>query len=189
MNLGEPQIASPYGITHPMRDPVRYILGYTVSSAIFILLIPFGLFELSRVDPLVFETGFIDSRFIRAVISGPIFMAGVIFMIWSNLALFKIGKGGPTDAFNIPISPRTKKLVTVGPYRYTRNPMVFGGFSLYLAIGIFLNSRICLISVILFLLLMVINLKLTEEKRLLKDFGDEYTDYKNRVPMIFPVKK
>ena len=67
--------------------------------------------------------------------------------------------------------------------------MVFGAFSLYFAIGIFLNSRICLISLIIFLLLMIINLKLTEEKRLLRDFGDEYTDYKNRVPMIFPLKK
>jgi protein-S-isoprenylcysteine O-methyltransferase Ste14 len=174
---------------YSMRDPIRYILGYTVGITIFILLIPFGLYELSRMDSLVFKTGFIDTRFIRMVISGPIFLMGVIFMIWSNLALFKIGKGGPTDGFNIPISPRTKKLVTVGPYRYTRNPMVFGAFSLYFAIGIFLNSRICLISLIIFLLLMIINLKLTEEKRLLRDFGDEYTDYKNRVSMIFPIKK
>jgi len=32
-------------------------------------------------------------------------------------------------------------------------------------------------------------LKMTEEKRLLKDFGQEYVDYKNSVSMIFPKMK
>jgi len=172
-----------------MREPIRHILGYTVGITVFVLLIPLGLYELSKLDSLLFKTGFIDARFIRIVISAPIFIVGVIFMIWSNVFLFKIGKGGPTDGFNIPISPRTKKLVTVGPYRYTRNPMVFSAFSLYFSIGIFLNSRVCLISLLLFLFLMIINLKFTEEKRLLRDFGNEYIDYKNRVSMIFPIKK
>jgi protein-S-isoprenylcysteine O-methyltransferase Ste14 len=179
----------PYRGIRRMRDPIQHILGYTVGITVFILLIPLGLFELSKLDSSVFKTGFIDTRFIRILISGPIFMVGVIFMIWSNLALFKIGKGGPTDGLNVTISPRTKKLVTVGPYRYTRNPMVFGAFSLYFSIGIFLNSRVCLISLIIFFSLMVINLKFIEEKRLLRDFGDEYADYKNRVSMIFPMKK
>lgn len=172
-----------------MRDTIRHILGYTVGFTIFVLLIPLGLFELSKLDYLVFKAGFIESRLVRIVILVPIFVVGVIFMIWSNISLFKIGKGGPADGFSISISPRTKKLVVVGPYRYTRNPMIFGAFSLYFSIGIFLNSIICLISLLIFLFLVIIYLKLTEEKRLLKDFGNEYIDYKNRVSMIFPMKK
>jgi protein-S-isoprenylcysteine O-methyltransferase Ste14 len=35
---------------------------------------------------------------------------------------------------------------------------------------------------------MVIYIKTFEEKRLLKDFGDEYLAYKKNVSMIFPVK-
>jgi hypothetical protein len=35
---------------------------------------------------------------------------------------------------------------------------------------------------------MVIYLRIFEERRLLKDFGSEYIDYRNRVSMIFPLK-
>jgi protein-S-isoprenylcysteine O-methyltransferase Ste14 len=110
-------------------------------------------------------------------------------MIWSNIFLFTIGKGGPADGFNISISPRSKKLVTTGPYRYSRNPMVFGAFSLYTSLGIFLNSVICLIIILIFVFFIIYYLRLSEEKRLLKDFGDEYLDYKNKVPMIFPGRR
>lgn len=110
-------------------------------------------------------------------------------MIWSNVFLFKIGKGGPADGLGVSISPQTKKLVTIGPYRYSRNPMVFGAFSLYVSIVIFLNSIISLISLLIFLFIAINYLRLSEEKRLLKDFGDEYMDYKKKVSMIFPIKR
>ena len=172
-----------------MKDIVRHIAGYTLGIAIFILLIPYGLSELSKFDHLVFKTCLINSGILRILISLPFFLVGVVFMIWSNIFLLKIGKGGPADGFNISISPRTKKLVVTGPYRYSRNPMVFGAFALYISIGIFLNSIICLVSILTCILFAVIYLKLTEEKRLLKDFGDEYEDYKNKVPMIFPIRR
>ena len=38
------------------------------------------------------------------------------------------------------------------------------------------------------MILVFIYLRKSEEKRLLKDFGDEYEEYKKKVPMIFPVK-
>ncbi len=125
-------------------------------------------------------------NFINYIIAIPLLIVGVIFAIWSNIDLLRIGKGGPTDIFNIAISPRTKKLVISGPYRYTRNPMVFGMNSIYFAIAVYLNSLISLIFVILFLLVITIYLRLAEEKRLLKDFGNEYLEYKRNVSMIIP---
>jgi protein-S-isoprenylcysteine O-methyltransferase Ste14 len=100
--------------------------------------------------------------------------------------LFKIGKGGPTDGFNIAISPRTKNLVVTGPYRLSRNPMVFGAFSVYFAIGLFLFSALVLFTLAVFLGLSVVYLKQTEEKRLTRDFGEAYVAYRKKVPMIFP---
>ncbi|MBP6284153.1 MAG: isoprenylcysteine carboxylmethyltransferase family protein, partial [Paludibacteraceae bacterium] len=100
-----------------------------------------------------------------------------------------IGKGGPTEGLGVSISPQTKKLVTIGPYKYSRNPMVFGAFSLYVSIVIFLNSIIGLISLLILLLIAINYLRLSEEKRLYKDFGDEYIDYKKKVSMIFPIKR
>jgi len=168
-----------------MNNLTRHITGYFIGISIFGLLIPYGLIKLSTWDPFIIE-GLPAYLTIRIVISLPFFITGLFFVIWSNLFLFTIGKGGPADGFNIAISPRTKKLVVTGPYRYCRNPMVFGAFSVFFSIGLFMLSIVCLIALIIFLGLVVKYLKITEEKRLLKDFGDEYVDYKNSVPMIFP---
>jgi len=172
-----------------MKETVRYIIGYIIGFTIFIVLIPFGLYKLSLSDYLLPGRVLFYSDLLRYIISFLIFLVGAYFAIWSNIFLFEIGKGGPVDALGVSISPQTKKLVTIGPYRYSRNPMVFGAFSLYLSIVLYLNSITGLICIILFLLIMVLYLKLSEEKRLLKDFGDEYIEYKKQVPMIFPTKR
>ena len=172
-----------------MKDIFRHIAVYTLGITIFAFLIPCGLIDLSKIDHQVLKVVLINSELLRKVISLPVFLVGTVFMIWSNIFLFTIGKGGPADGFNISISPRSKKLVTTGPYRYSRNPMVFGAFSLYTSLGIFLNSVICLIIILIFVFFIIYYLRLSEEKRLLKDFGDEYLDYKNKVPMIFPGRR
>jgi protein-S-isoprenylcysteine O-methyltransferase Ste14 len=120
--------------------------------------------------------------------SGILMLIGFIFLIWSNLYLFQVGKGGPADAMGVAISPRTKKLVISGPYRYCRNPMVFGAFTVYLSIVIYLNSVAGLIALVILFFCAVIYLKNSEEKRLLKDFGPDYTEYREKVPMIIPLR-
>jgi len=169
-----------------MKETVRYIVGYLLGFSIFIVLIPFGLYKLSQSDYLLPGKVLFCSDILRYVLSGLLCVIGAYFGIGSNIFLFMVGKGGPVDAFGVSISPQTRKLVTVGPYRYCRNPMVFGAFSLYLSIVFYLNSIIGLVCLIVFLGLLIILVKLSEEKRLLKDFGDEYTEYKKKVPMFFP---
>lgn len=171
-----------------MKNTIRYIVGYIFGFTVFLLLIPLGLNYLSKFDYLPVNVVLIESTILRYIISLLFFLVGASFMLWSNIFLFKIGKGGPANGFGISVSPRTKKLVTTGPYRYSRNPMVFGAFSLYTSIIIFLNSIIGLSCLLIFLHIGIIYLKLSEERRLFKDFGDEYLDYKNKVPMIFPLK-
>ncbi len=172
-----------------MKETGRYIIGYILGITIFIVLIPFGLYKLSRLDILLSGSALFYSDILRYILSSLIFIIGVYYIIWSNIFLFKIGKGGPVDGFGISISPQTKKLVTTGPYRHSRNPMVFGGFSTYLSIVLFLNSITGLIFLMVFLLIAVYYLKASEEKRLLKDFGDEYIAYKKEVSRIFPIKR
>ena len=171
-----------------MRVTVRYIIGYILGFTIFILLIPFGLYELSKINCFLSDRVISNSTILRYIFSIVFFLIGVFFALWSNIFLFFIGKGGPADGFGIAISPRTKKLVTTGPYRYSRNPMVFGAFMIYLSIVIFLNSIIVLFCLLIFFTMGIIYLKLSEEKRLLRDFGDEYLHYKKRVSMIFPLR-
>ncbi len=90
--------------------------------------------------------------------------------------------GGGTPA---PIAP-TKVLVVRGLHRYVRNPMYLG---VALAIGgqawLFHSSHIAIYMVCMLLIAHVF-VFLYEEPTLQKQFGDEYTRYRERVPRWIP---
>jgi len=167
----------------------RFILGYLIGFSVFAVLIPYLLIAGSRNPDLLLNLNFIPNFYIRLIISLPIFCIGVVFAILSNVFLLEKGLGGPVDAFNVAISPRSTKLVVTGPYRYCRNPMVFGALCLYVSISIFVNSLHDLIVILLVIPFFILFLKLSEEKRLIKDFGEEYLKYKSKTPMIIPLIK
>lgn len=97
-----------------------------------------------------------------------------------------MGKGGPLEISNIEISPKTKNLVVTGPYRYTRNPMLFGTFLIYLAFSVIINSITSILLVIIFAVFMLTVVVKKEEERLLKDFGAQYEQYRKKTSMIIP---
>jgi protein-S-isoprenylcysteine O-methyltransferase Ste14 len=167
-----------------LQTIVRYLFGYLIGLSVFLWIIPYGVFCLSKAS---FSIPLPVHDAIRLTVALVLGCAGLFFLFWSNTALLLQGKGGPVDAFNVPISPRTKHLVVNGPYRHTRNPMVFGAFSLYLALAIFWNSLTALTVLALFFIAVRLYLRATEEKRLLKDFGREYEEYRNQVRMIVPI--
>lgn len=171
-----------------MKETLRYIIGYIIGGTVFLILIPLGLHCLTKLDYLFGNRVLFDSTTLRVTIAALLFIVGAIFAAWSNLYLFIVGKGGPTEGFGVAISPPTRKLVTSGPYRYSRNPMVFGAFSIYFAVAIYFNSITGLTFLLAFLCLAITYLKLSEEKRLVKDFGDEYIEYRKKVSMIVPWK-
>ena len=167
----------------------RYVLGYLVGFMVFLIVIPGLIYLIAHIEHDFFSIPVIKQDVFRLPVAGFLFLAGLFFAVWSNIDLVRVGKGGPTDVFNIEISPRSKKLVVTGPYRYTRNPMVFGMNSIYFSLALFVNSLGSFLFVALFFMVVLLYLKFTEEKRLLKDFGDEYRDYQKRVPMIVPFLK
>lgn len=167
-----------------MKGLTRLIIGYVAGITVFLFLIPLGLYVLSR----LFDIGEIGgSAAMRLVPAFPIFALGALFMAWSNNFLVKVGKGGPAEGLGFALHPKTERLVTAGPYRHCRNPMVFGAFSLYLSVAIMLNSLIVIICLPMLLVAGTAYLRLSEEKRLLRDFGDEYAHYRKRVPMVIPI--
>jgi protein-S-isoprenylcysteine O-methyltransferase Ste14 len=167
------------------RYVIRHITGYLCGISIFCLGIPFGLYMVSvKLNRPIW--GLADTR-LRITLSLLIGIAGITFMLWSNIYLFFVGKGGPADGFGVAVSPRTKRLVTSGPYRYTRNPMAFGALSFYLALALFLNSAICIALVSILSSGAYLYLRWIEEKRLLKDFGDTYEQYRKTVSILVPL--
>ena len=60
------------------------------------------------------------------ILSFILVVFGLFWMVWSMLAIVFIGRGNPQELFGKEFLPSAKKLIIVGPYRYTRNPMIFG---------------------------------------------------------------
>jgi protein-S-isoprenylcysteine O-methyltransferase Ste14 len=167
----------------------RFLIGYFIGFFLFIVVIPYLLVVGSRDPGFLFHLTITSNPVVRLVIAIPVFCTGLLFAAWSNLALLLTGRGGPTDVFNVAISPRSKKLVVTGPYRYSRNPMVFGALSIYCSIAVFLDSLSDLMVILACIPFFILYLKLTEEKRLLKDFGNDFLEYRSKVPMIIPFTK
>ncbi len=170
-------------------ETIKHVKGYIAGFLVFAITLPALIYGFSRIEYPLFRVPIFKINLINTIISIPLFITGFILVIWSNIDLFRIGKGGPADVFNIEISPRSKNLVVTGPYRYTRNPMVFGANAIYFAIALFLNSLMCLIFVCIFQGIIILYLKLTEEKRLLNDFGEDYREYRKNVSMILPLPR
>jgi protein-S-isoprenylcysteine O-methyltransferase Ste14 len=112
---------------------------------------------------------------------GPVLtIGGFALVIWSALTQYKVGNGTPVPKV------ATQKLVTQGPYSYTRNPMTLGALFLYSGIGVWMSSGvlIILIGVVFSILLTFIYIHETPELAI--RFGEEYQDYRKRTPFLLP---
>ena len=116
---------------------------------------------------------------LMAFLSLPVFLIAFLLIGWSVYHFFKV-KGTP-----VPFNP-PPKLVTTGPYAYSRNPMLTGIFVLLFGLGVYYGS-ISLVFVFtpLFILLNIWELKSIEEPELIKRLGEEYIEYRKSTPMFF----
>ncbi len=169
-----------------MKNEHQQIIGYITGGTIVLLIIPFGIFNAAKYLDQFIGIQLFQSDKVRLGLAALLFISGGIFGIWSIVIQNVIGKGGPVQIGMFDISPKTQNLVVSGPYKYTRNPMLFGACMMYFAFSVYLNSAAALIMVILFMIFMLIFVKLSEEKRLLKDFGKPYEEYRRRTSMFIP---
>lgn len=120
--------------------------------------------------------------------TGLIALAGLALSIWSIVYMKRVGKGNPFDAMGHEVAPRTKHLMTGGPYKLSRNPMLSGTYLYYIGILIALwNWRVLLVFAVTASLMML--QVLSEEKRLEADFGQEYLDYKKKTGRFITFKR
>lgn len=150
-------------------------VGLVVFGASLLLIVLFGILidRVLHVPPLF-------PGMIGVALGSPLLVVGASLCSWC-VVRFRKAAGTP-----VPFNPPTK-LVVEGPYLWTRNPMLTGVFTALFGLGILLHSvGIVLISVPMYILLHVIELKLVEEPELERRFGASYLDYKKRVPMFWP---
>ncbi len=171
------------------RETMRYFMGYLIGGSLFLILIPLGIYRVSQLFDNLFEIHLIPWHSLRVTISIIFLVSGLLFTFWSIIAQYRFGKGGPLVAANIALSPKTQHLVVTGPYKYTRNPMLFGTCIYYFALALYLNSLSAIASVVIFMIFMLLFVKIIEEPRLRSEFGKEYDNYYQRVSMFIPWKQ
>lgn len=148
-----------------------------------------GLFFLSFVSaalilPVMAEKRLGVQGFLPGWLTGaagiPLLAVGAILTFWS-VALFIWAKGTP-----VPLNP-PPRLVTGGPYAYSRNPMLGGIFIMFFGAGALLNSAALFFIVTPVLVIAArIFVRNVEEPELETRLGLDYVEYREKTPMFFP---
>ena len=150
-----------------------------VGLAVFfgmLLLVVFGSLYMDR------ALGFpkLLSEPIGTLIGVVLLSLGLVIWAWC-VVWFSKAKGTP-----VPFNP-PRELVTVGPYAWSRNPMLTGVFAFLIGIGFLLHSvSMVFVWTPVFIIFNVLELKLVEEPELERRFGESYIEYRRRVPMFVP---
>ena len=141
-----------------------------------LLLVVFGSLQMDK------ALGFSDllSGPIGTIIGVVLLSLGLVIWVWC-VVWFSKAKGTPVP-FNPPL-----ELVTVGPYAWSRNPMLTGVFAVLFGIGFLLHSiSMVFVWTPVFAILNILEVKLVEEPELEHRFGDSYREYRRCVPMFIP---
>jgi len=143
-----------------------------------LITIPFLIFLFARNYYSFYLVGFDNFLFYVAMF----FLAlGLFLAIWSVRTFYTKGGDGTPGPWR-PVS----NLIISGPYRYVRNPMILGVVNLLLFETALFSSISFLLWAIVFFVGNIIYFIFFEEKELIKRFGEDYEEYKNEVPMLFP---
>ena len=158
---------------------MREIAGYVLGGLMFVLLIPTVMWLASG------RPDFGDIPVWRIVIAVVIAVVGIALSVWSIVYMRHKGDGNPMDAFGHEVAPRTRHLMTDGPYRLSRNPMLTGSFVYYAGVCFCLWTWQALLVFAAFIAIMLLQVR-SEEKRLFRDFGTEYEEYCKRTGRFWP---
>lgn len=105
----------------------------------------------------------------------PFIVVSPILAIWAVKTFRKAGE-------HEDVRKPTYKIVTTGPFQYTRNPMYVSLTLLYIGLAFMINTYWLLLLLPFVLAVLYYGVILREEKYLEKKFGDDYRAYKSKVP-------
>jgi protein-S-isoprenylcysteine O-methyltransferase Ste14 len=107
-------------------------------------------------------------------------LAGFGLFVWCVALFARVGKGtlAPWDP--------TQQLVAVGPYRYTRNPMISGVAAMLAGEALFWGSLLLAGWLAAFVTVNQVYFVLSEEPGLARRFGKSYEAYRAAVPRWVP---
>ncbi|HEU4565154.1 MAG TPA: isoprenylcysteine carboxylmethyltransferase family protein [Gemmatimonadaceae bacterium] len=127
----------------------------------------------TRVERIRLAEGGAAARWLE--IAGALLLAaGLALDLW-GVATFR--RSGTTLIPNRAAA----RLVTAGPYRFTRNPMYTGLTTVYVGLSLLANAGWPLLLLPLVLAALYLLVIRREERYLATAFGDDYGDYRRRV--------
>ena len=112
-------------------------------------------------------------------IGAMLLVVGLAGLAWCFALFVRVGRGTP----NPTLPP--KALVTVGPYRWTRNPIALSHAAALFGLSLVLGSVSA--AAIVVILAIPVHIAMVHEERTLESrFGDAYRAYKSSVPRWIP---
>jgi protein-S-isoprenylcysteine O-methyltransferase Ste14 len=105
----------------------------------------------------------------------PFFIVGAWFGI----------KGVIQTSLRVAETHRADRVVSTGVYSIVRHPQYFGGILAHIGFSFLLSGLYSLLVTPLVIAVVYI-ISWKEEKELLREFGQEYEDYKSKVSMLIP---
>ena len=136
---------------------LREIIGYVLGGVLFVALMPTVMWLASGMPKLEHIGA------VRASITGLLMLGGLSLSVWTIVYMKRRGKGNPMDAFGHEVAPRTQYLMTDG----------LAGAVVWLW-----TWQAALVWVLFFAIMMT--QVISEERRLRRDFGEEYEAYCRR---------
>jgi len=109
-------------------------------------------------------------------LGGMLMVAGTSIALWTLVLFAVIGDGTPN-----PLAP-PRNLVRAGPFRYSRNPMMLGGWFTAFGLSLLLRSLSYLVLCVVVVLVGAVYVVVFEEPSLLRRFGRAYADYCEATP-------
>lgn len=109
----------------------------------------------------------------------------VVSVLFLVPAVF-FGVGGVMElGLRVSETHRPVAVVESGVYGHVRHPQYLGGFLAHIGVSVLLSARdSLLLSPIILVLLYIVCRK--EEAELVNEFGQDYVEYRDRVPMLLP---
>ena len=112
---------------------------------------------------------------------------GSVFVIVTGAACFLTVANLALKGLGAPGIVLSRKLAVDWLYAWTRNPMVLAALAWFLSLGIWFQSLLFVLWVlVLFAPALLFFVKVYEERELEIRFGTSYLEYKSRTPMLLP---
>ena len=158
---------------------LRHVLSILLLPFLVVVIVPYWLLNTFVAYDARWGNGSLIGRLPRAagVVS---IIGGLVLFSWCVSLFARVGKGtlAPWDP--------TSNLVAKGPYRFIRNPMIYGVALMLLGQALLWGSWVVGIWACVFVLISHIYFMLSEEPGLEKRFGEVYRVYKTNVPRWVP---